>query len=57
MTEEFELHRTERDHEFLQQRAELADRHANEEGELKEQIFGLMHTKMKFSKQVASSTI
>jgi len=52
LTEEFELHRTERDHEFMQQRAELADRHANEEGELKEQIFGLMHTKMKFSKQI-----
>jgi len=52
LTEEFELHRMERDREFTQQKAELAMRHESEQNELKEQIFGLMHTKMKFSKQI-----
>jgi len=52
LTEEFELHRMERGREFANQKAELKERQDSEENELKEQIFGLMHTKMKFSKQI-----
>jgi len=52
LTEEFELHRVERGREFAKQKADLKERQDSEENELKEQIFGLMHTKMKFSKQI-----
>lgn len=52
LEEEFERHSRERAAEFSKQRAELKGRHAAEEKELKDQIFGLMTKSMKFSKQV-----
>merc|ERR1711988_293997 len=52
LQEEFERDEKMRSEDAQKQRDELGDRHRREEQELKDQIYGLMHKSMKFSKAV-----